>query len=196
MGRRTPGLTLIKGVGLMKTMIMFTAAASAVILAGAAAAQPGPRAAHGNHHDGEPRRGAMALMMLGAADYDGNNTVTRAEVERLQGEEFAFRDRNDDGYLDTADASPTRQRLAAMRPDGAAGPRRRAPRAGAARERMDADGDGRISRAEFLGRELRMFDRLDANGDDAVSPEEIEAARESRSARRGARREAMQWWRD
>ena len=170
----------------MMTKIMFNAAASAVLLAGAAAAQQGPRGGH----DGDHRRGAMALMMLGAADYDGNNIVTRAEVERLQGEEFAFRDRNGDGYLDDADASPTRQRLAAMRPeDAAAAPRRRAPR-------LDADGDGRISRAEFLGRELRIFDRLDADSDDAVSPEEIEAAMESRRARRGARRETMQWWRD
>jgi hypothetical protein len=183
----------------MKKMIVFTAAASALILTGVAAAQPGPRAPHDPHHgDGEHRRGAMALMMLGAADYDGNNTVTRAEVERLQSEEFAFRDRNGDGYLDQADASPTRQRLAAMRSEGAeGGPRRRAPRAvGEGREPVDADGDGRVSRAEFLGRELGGFDRLDANGDDAVSPDEIDAAIESRQERRGARREALQWWRD
>jgi len=100
----------------MKKMIVFTAAASALIFTGVAAAQHGPRAPHGPHGDGEHRRAGMALMMLGAADYDGNNTVTRAEVERLQSEEFAFRDRNGDGYLDQADASPTRQRLAAMRP--------------------------------------------------------------------------------
>ena len=175
----------------MKKLIVFTAAASALILTGVVAAQPGPRGPLGSHGDGEPRRGAMGLMMLGAADYDGNNTVTRAEVERLQGEEFAFRDRNGDGYLDAADASPTLQRLAEMRPDAADGPPRRR-----ARERLDADGDGRISRAEFLGRELRLFDRLDANGDDAVSPEEIETAMESQRERRGARREAMQWWRD
>ncbi len=180
----------------MKKMIVFTAAASALIFTGVAAAQHGPRAPHGPHGDGEQRRAGMALMMLGAADYDGNNTVTRAEVERLQSEEFAFRDRNGDGYLDQADASPTRQRLAAMRPDGAEGGRRFARRAGERREGIDADGDDRISRAEFLGRELHLFDRLDANGDDAVSPDEIDAAMAARSERRGARREAMQWWRD
>jgi hypothetical protein len=183
----------------MKPMPVLTAAALALILTGAASAQMAPRAGHGPHHgDGEHRRAAMALMMLGAADYDGDNTVTRAEVERLQSEEFAFRDRNGDGYLDEADASPTRQRLAAMRPDGAeGGPRRRAPRAGGEdREPVDANGDGRISRAEFLGRELVIFDRLDANGDDAVSPEEIDAAMESRRERRGARRDGLQWWRD
>jgi hypothetical protein len=176
----------------MKKMIVVTAALSALVFTGFAAAQPGPRG-----HDGERehRRGAMALMMLGAADYDGNNTVTRAEVERLQREEFAFRDRNGDGYLDQSDASPIRQRSAAMRPEGVERPDR-GGRRGAGRERIDTNGDGRVSQAEFVGRDLRVFDRFDANGDDAVSPEEIDAAIAARRDRRGERREAAQWWRD
>ena len=167
----------------MKTFLFTTAAACVLIISGVAAAQPGPGGPRG---DGQGR-GGMAIMMLGAADYDGDNTVTRAEVERLQGEEFAFRDRNGDGFLDIADASPTRQRLHAMR-GGEDGPRR--ARRGMAR--LDADDDGRISRAEFIGREGRVFERLDANGDDAISPDELDAVLDARQSRRQAR----QWWRD
>lgn len=167
----------------MTKTIVFTAAISALMFTSVAAAQPGPR----GHGEREHGRGAMALMVLGAADYNGDNTVTRAELQRLQGEEFAFRDRNGDGYLDQADASPTRQRVAALRPDGAQ--RGRGARA-------DADGDGRISRAEFLNRDHRLFERLDADDDDAVTATEIDAALEARNERRGARREAARWWRD
>jgi Ca2+-binding EF-hand superfamily protein len=178
----------------MKTIMFLAAAATALIAAGAAEAQPGPS---GDHQRGEDRNGGMrALMMLGAADYDGDNTVTRAEVERLQGEEFTFRDRNGDGYLDQGDASPMLQRLAAMRPDDAdRGPRRRAGRRGMM-ERLDGDEDGRLSRAEFVDRELEGFTRLDANGDGAVGPEEIDAAIEAAQSRRGPRRGATPWWRD
>lgn len=169
----------------MKTILFTTAAACVLILSGVAAAQPGPGGPRG---EGPGRGGpGMAIMMLGAADYDGDNTVTRTEVERLQGEEFDFRDRNGDGFLDIADASPTRQRLHAMHgEDGGPRPARRAM------ARLDSDEDGRISRAEFVGREGRLFERLDANDDDAVSAEELDAALEARQSRREARR----WWRD
>ena len=169
----------------MKTVLFTTAAACVLIISGVAAAQPGPGGPRG---EGPGRGGpGMAIMMLGAADYDGDNTVTRAEVERLRGEEFEFRDRNGDGFLDIADASPTRQRLHDMR-GGDDRPRR--GRRGMAR--LDADEDGRISRAEFVGRDGRLFERLDANDDDAVSAAELDAAMQARQSRREARR----WWRD
>ncbi len=47
---------------------------------------------------------------------------------------------------------------------------------GAMFERMDADGDGKLSAAEFPGRE-EMFARLDADGDGFVSREEMQAMR-------------------
>ena len=169
----------------MKTFLFTTATACVLIISGVAAAQQGPGGPRG---DGPGRGGgAMAIMMLGAADYDGDNTVTRAEVERLQAEEFAFRDRNGDGFLDVQDASPTRQRLQELRGEE---DRPRRGRRGMAR--IDADEDGRISRAEFVGRQGRIFERLDADGDDAISPDELDAALEARQSRR----EARQWWRD
>lgn len=175
-------------------MIASAAAAMAVLFAGAADAQ---RATQGHHGPSAERgQGMRALMMLGAADYDGNNTVTRAEVERLQGEEFAFRDRNGDGFLDQADASPIRQRLAQQRGDAAQSRRGPRGRGSGAVARLDEDEDSRISRAEFMNRELVLFGRLDADADGAVTAEEIDAALASRRENHRARREARQWWRD
>lgn len=172
----------------MKKTLFATAAILAVAITGVALAQPGPG---GRDRGDGPGRGTMAIVLLGAADYNGDNTVTRAEVERLQAEEFAFRDRNSDGFLDRDDASPTRQRVAEMAGEEAGG--RRGQRGMA---RLDSDGDGRISLSEFTGRESRLFDRLDTNGDDAVSPEELDAAVAHRQARREARRGMRLWWRD
>ncbi len=169
----------------MKTFLSMTAIASVLIVSGIAEAQPGPR---GGDREGGPRRGAMAIMMLGAADLNGDNNVTRAEVEQLRRDEFAWRDRNGDGFLDRQDASPTRQRLAEMRPDGEERGRRGRRGPG----RLDANDDQRISLDEFLSGGGRVFGRLDSNSDDVISAAELDAAVEARQSRRDAR----MWWRD
>lgn len=50
--------------------------------------------------------------------------------------------------------------------------------------RLDSDGDGMISRDEFMAPALKRFDRADADGDGIVTPEERAAAREARRAQR------------
>lgn len=56
-------------------------------------------------------------------------------------------------------------------------------------ERLDVDGDGRISKAEADERRAAGFARMDANGDGAVTREEQEAAREERRENRAERAE-------
>lgn len=185
----------------MKNRIFMTAAAATLLIAGAAQAQTAPRADGGPQRPGGPAR---ALMMLGLADTNGDNAVTRAELEQFHGEMFDFRDSNEDGFLDREDASPARQRLAQMRAEGAAeaaAPHRsRAMRGarGARRmmEELDTDGDGRISRAEFVERRSPVFTRLDADENGTVTGAEIDAALEARQERRATRRQARMWWRD
>lgn len=46
-------------------------------------------------------------------------------------------------------------------------------RMGAAVARMDADGDGRVSRAEFLAASQKRFERMDANGDGVLDASEM-----------------------
>ena len=187
----------------MRMTSLLAAASLAALLAGVAAAQPGPMGGHGRDHDGPgrggPDRGAMAIAMLGAADANGDNQVTRAEVEALRAAEFAYRDRTGDGFLTIEDASPTMQAMRAMRgePDAGEGRRgRRGEGGGEGRDRMDADGDGRLSRAEFLGAPSPAFDRLDADSDDVVTGAEIDAAMSARAERGEERRARFTWWRD
>lgn len=154
--------------------------------------QEGPRGHRGGRRGGH-RGVGMAMTMLQVADTDGDNTVTRDELNALQASEFDHRDRNGDGYLDSQDMSPATQQIRQLRQERIAErvaasegvePRRR-------HRRMDADEDGRVSHEEFLSRETRMFDRLDANGDDAITPDELDAAVENRRERG----EARFWWR-
>ena len=51
-------------------------------------------------------------------------------------------------------------------------------------QRADADGDGRLSQAEFAARRLARLRAADANGDGSVSLEERRAMRAARSAAR------------
>lgn len=189
----------------MKTIhLLGFAGATALALAAAAAAQDGPHGRHGphaggmGHHGGGHMRGAMALHMLHAADANGDRSVTRAEVDELKGEMFAWLDRNGDGVLDLADRSPIEQRMAAIHAadgdDGGAddGPgdgmmRRRGPH-GEHWERLDANEDGAVSRDEFMNGGGDPFEELDANGDDVISPDEIDAKIAEHEGRR-------HWWR-
>lgn len=50
-------------------------------------------------------------------------------------------------------------------------------------ERLDSDGDGRISRDEFLAPHIAKFEKMDADGDGYVSAEEMQAAREAMKER-------------
>lgn len=54
--------------------------------------------------------------------------------------------------------------------------------------RMDADGDGKISRDEMKGPGAKAFDRIDANRDGSLDKSELTAAREKMEAAREGRR--------
>jgi hypothetical protein len=45
-------------------------------------------------------------------------------------------------------------------------------------ERVDTDGDGQVSKAEFMAKHEEMFTKMDTNSDGFVSPEEMKAAKE------------------
>jgi hypothetical protein len=53
-------------------------------------------------------------------------------------------------------------------------------------QRVDADGDGRITLEEFKAPEERRFAMLDADGDGVITPEEFGARRMARFAARDA----------
>ncbi len=110
-----------------------------------------------------PAPAPMAPMTMGMA-----KTMNRAEVQAQVQTQFARRDANRDGFL-TSEEMTARggQRQAGlnrrqMRQPGAQAQAMRDPNA--AFDRLDANRDGAISRAEFAqGREVRMERRIVAN---------------------------------
>jgi hypothetical protein len=113
---------------------------------------------------------------LGQADANQDGLVVREEFLAARSEQFARMDRNSDGYVDEAE----RQALRAERSSEhkAARDGRHAGRMHRMHARMDADGDGKVSKEEFLNAGGRMFDRLDADDNSVLDAQEIAAARE------------------
>jgi hypothetical protein len=130
--------------------------------------------------------GRLGMAVLRAADANGDRSIDRAEFDAIASEEFAWRDRNGDGALDASDTSPIAQRLAAQR--AAASADDDEPRRTRRARRADADEDGRITAAEFMSVQARLFERLDADANGVVTPAELDAQAD-------ARRNRGRWWR-
>lgn len=103
---------------------------------------------------------ARGAQMLAAMDVNGDGQLTRAEAEAGRAAMFARLDADHDGYLSTSERAALAQRPM-----------------GRGLANADADGDGRISQAEFMGQPYRGFNRLDANRDGVVSTAEMQALR-------------------
>jgi hypothetical protein len=171
--------------------LIAVAGSLALLAAAPGVAQMGPRGGRDAGPFGEGFGGGpgLGLRTLQAADENGDKSIARAEFDGLASEVFAWRDRNSDGFLDDADASPVAQRLIAARaaeradePDDAR-PERPGP------GRVDADDDNRISRDEFMTAEGRLFTRLDADEDGVITPTELDEHAD-------ARRDRGRWWRE
>lgn len=129
------------------------------------------------------------------ADLDKDGQVTKAEISSQIDLRFRAIDANANGQLDQAEMQAAREQHRAKRAErraanGAdmAGKRKgehkgeqRADRRG----KIDANGDGIVSRDEFGARALQRFERADANGDGVVTQDERAAMREARKARHG-----------
>lgn len=106
----------------------------------------------------------------------GDATVTKADADARAAEMFDRMDTNKDGVLSPeemaamrpnrpAGAPPAPAADAAPRPEGARGP-------GGMRRMLDANGDGKITKDEFIAAQGRRFARMDENGDGKVTKEE------------------------
>ena len=113
-------------------------------------------------------------------DTNGDGQVTAEELEALHIARLSDIDTDGDGFLTAEEFQAHRAAQADERAD------RRLQRM---IERMDTDGDGKVSLQEAQARSpgTRMIDRLDRNDDGAVSEEEFAQARDHGPRGQGAR---------
>ena len=114
-------------------------------------------------------RGAGPMFDFAAMDADKDGKVTKVEIEAFKAARFAEADTNKDGGLspeemsvahDTMMAKRKADRAAEMSQEEMPAP----PRADKMFDRMDADKDGAISQAEFDAAKQKMQERMDKRG--------------------------------
>lgn len=96
----------------------------------------GHHGAHRGHHGGKKHGKMGRMMMLKKLDADKDGTVTLEEFLKPKSESFAELDKNSDGALDASELTARMQEKA--------GQRQRMMMA-----RLDADGDGKVTKDEF-----------------------------------------------
>jgi Ca2+-binding EF-hand superfamily protein len=109
-------------------------------------------------------RGAF-MERLRAADTNQDGLISRAEAAALPklAEHFDAIDANHDGQLSAEELRAAHHRGRGVK----------------AFQRADTNGDGVISRDEFLAQAASRFDKMDLNHDGAITPEEIRASRQA-----------------
>jgi hypothetical protein len=128
----------------------------------------------------QARRGERRAQLFARLDANGDGAISRAEFDARPAA------RVEAGKRGEARGERRMHRMA-HRADRRAHRGAMMARFGArAFEAMDADKDGRVSRAEASAHAVARFDRVDANHDGTITPEERRAARE---AFQGPRRE-------
>jgi Ca2+-binding EF-hand superfamily protein len=101
-----------------------------------------------------------------SADTNGDGVITREEFHAARERMFIRLDRNGDGYIDKDDMSG---RLA--------GRQKAQERLADLVTQLDKDGDGRVSKAEFVDGPTPLFDRADTDHNGVLSKEEVAAIR-------------------
>lgn len=108
------------------------------------------------------------------ADKNGDGVVARDEFLTSRAEQFASRDRNGDGFIDSSDLG-----------ERAAGRPRISQAMTAMVTQFDTDKDGKVSKQEFVDGGAQLFDRADSDKNGSLDAKEIDAAKTALRERAG-----------
>ncbi|MBU0557183.1 MAG: EF-hand domain-containing protein [Alphaproteobacteria bacterium] len=112
------------------------------------------------------------VQMLERADLNGDGRITREEHRQARAQMFDRLDRDGNGTVTQSDAPGGLFRRSA------------GERFASIIKRLDGNGDGRLTREEFMNAPAPGFDRADSNGDNVIDRAELAAARNAVAARR------------
>ena len=112
------------------------------------------------HPEGQAKQGAK-FERLRAADTNADGLLSRTEAAALPriAERFDAIDANADGQVSFDELRGSRHKARGER----------------FLKRLDADNDGKVSKAEALAKATERFDRVDANKDGFITAEELPA---------------------
>ncbi|MCY3827570.1 MAG: hypothetical protein OXF89_00375 [Rhodospirillaceae bacterium] len=134
-----------------------------------------------------PADAHRGLRLFDRADANKDSAVTRAEFDAARNARFAAIDANKDGALEVSELRAWRRAWPARFRD-------------ARFKALDGDGDGKLGVEEYVARRKAAFERIDANKDGAVDKAEFDAAFEKVRERmlayygRGDRRKRYHRW--
>ena len=115
------------------------------------------------------------LERLKAADANGDGAISRDEFSAYRAGQLDRIDRDGDGFVTETDF----QKIARFAPAGF--------EPGGMTAQFDANGDGKVSRDEFVLGPAPVFAKIDTNNDAVVTPAELEAARGALAVIKAAR---------
>lgn len=123
-------------------------------------------------HGGEEFKAQM-LERFKAADQNGDEKLTKAEIYQSRGKRAAEIDTNNDGVIDAEEMDAARKEM-------------RLKRQQRMLNRMDTDGDGVVSADEFARSGTRMMQHMDRDHDGVVTMEEATTPPMKRHGKKGA----------
>ena len=123
----------------------------------------------GRYH-GYGMRGGQRGQMFDQLDANGDGKVTAEEITAARSARFAAIDSNGDGQVSLKEVAALKDAMRTARGNMMAARRLNGANGFVA---ADTDGNGTISAEEFAAMPNRMLDRFDADGDGAVTKDEI-----------------------